>query len=104
VAALVLVPLIGLKWVLIAGGLIDIAVGAALFVWNDRSGAKHVRSGRRIAIGSAVTAVIVVGLVAISPLTPARMASGVYRYAAVLPPSMYRYYFYRDGRTASVSV
>lgn len=104
IAALVLVPLIGLKWVLIAGGLLDIALGAALFVWNDRSRVEPARPGRRIAVGSAVTAIIVVGLIAISPLTPARMASGVYRYAAVLPPSMYRYYFYRDGRTASVSV
>src|SRR5207244_3575232 len=57
-----------------------------------------------LSIGGAVTAAIIVAIVALAPLTPARMASGVYRYAAVLPPSLYRYLFYRDGRTASVSV
>jgi predicted membrane-bound spermidine synthase len=104
IAALVLVPLIGLKWVLIAGGLIDIVAGAALFFWNDRSRREPDRQPSRIWVSGAATAVVVAGLVVISPFTPARMASGVYRYAAVMPANLYRYYFYRDGRTASVSV
>ncbi len=104
VAALVLVPLIGLKWVLIAGGLIDIAVGAALFIWNDRSRSEIVRPRSRLWVGVPATAVIIAALVLLSPFTPARMASGVYRYATVLAPNLYRYFFYRDGRTASVSV
>jgi hypothetical protein len=37
VAALVLVPLIGLKWVLVGGGVIDIGVGIALLLWQRRA-------------------------------------------------------------------
>src|SRR5436305_14914368 len=40
----------------------------------------------------------------LTPFSPARLASGVYRYAYVPDASLYRYLFYRDGRTASVSV
>lgn len=103
IAALVLVPLIGLKWLLISGGLIDVAVGAALFIWSDRARGTRPNQ-RRLWIAGPATAVVIAGLVSLSPLTPARMASGVYRYAAVMPPDMYHYFFYRDGRTASVSV
>ena len=100
IAALVLVPVIGLKGVLIAGGLIDIAVGGALFAWSGRT----FWTDPRLRVAAMATAGGLIAVVALSPLTPARMASGVYRYAMVLEPNLYKYTFYRDGRTASVSV
>jgi len=104
IAALVLIPLIGLKWVLVAGGLIDIGVGVALVIWSGRDRTETIRSRRQIWVGVVATPILVATLVVLSPFTPARMASGVYRYAAVTAPDLYRYFFYRDGRTASVSV
>jgi spermidine synthase len=99
-AALVLVPLIGLKWVLISGGLIDIGVGVALFVALSR--AKPKASALRVtAIG---TAVIIAAIVFVSPFDQARLASGVYRYKTVYGNDVFKYFFYKDGRTATVSV
>jgi MFS family permease len=103
IAALVLVPLIGLKWVLVTGGLIDIAVGGALLVWAGRV------APRNFALASLnaampVTLVALVAFIAISPFDHARLGSGVYRYKHVYGNDVFKYFFYRDGRTATVSV
>ncbi len=62
IAALVLVPMIGLKWVLISGGLIDITVGAALFALRDGSRPVALRRHGRIWIGGiGTTSIVTVG-------------------------------------------
>ena len=104
VAALILIPLIGLKWVLISGGVIDMGVGLALWIWVDRFEGVSVRRHARLWGAVAATAVGLVAIIKLSPFSPARLASGVYRYAAVPNAQIYRYVFYRDGRTSSVSV
>jgi spermidine synthase len=97
IAALLLVPLIGLKALLIVGGVIDIAVGVVLLLRAQQASAPMMGALAATALGIAFLAFL-------SPFTPATLASGVYRYAAVPDASVYRYFFYKDGRTASVSV
>jgi spermidine synthase len=97
VAALVLVPLLGLKWVLIAGGLIDVAVGVAL-LWrrNDR------QQSWTLPVGATLGAIAAIAI--ITPFAPQRLGSGVFRYKFVPTEKDLRYLYYKDGRTASVSV
>jgi spermidine synthase len=95
-AALVLVPLIGLKWVLVCGGLIDIGVGVALLLWHG--------ADRRWTAALVITLGAIVGFAVISPFDQARLASGVYRYKTVYGNNVFNYFFYKDGRTATVSV
>ncbi|HET9426115.1 MAG TPA: fused MFS/spermidine synthase [Gemmatimonadaceae bacterium] len=108
VAALLLVPLIGLKWVLIGGGLIDIGVGIVLLLRNRQPARESARSrafghrGWTLAIGLSLG--LIVGIALTTPFAPARLASGVYRYKVVPGNDVFRYLFYRDGRTATVSV
>ena len=100
-AALLLLPLIGLKWVLIGGGLIDIGVGAALLAWPR---GERAQSQRGWSTPIAITLGAIIGIALITPFDPGRLASGVYRYKAVPARDYFTYLFYEDGRTASVSV
>jgi spermidine synthase/MFS family permease len=97
-AALVLVPLIGLKWVLIGGGVVDIAVGVALLAWQ-RSGAR-----RNLTVPLGATLAAIAGLALVTPFAPAKLGSGVFRYKYVPTEKDLRYLFYKDGRTATVGV
>jgi spermidine synthase len=98
-AALVLVPLIGLKWVLIGAGIIDIAVGIALFAWQRRKG---VERNWTFSIGATLAAII--GIAVVTPFAPSKLGSGVFRYKFVPTEKDLRYLFYKDGRTATVGV
>jgi predicted membrane-bound spermidine synthase len=97
-AGLILMPLLGLKLLLIAGALADIALGVWLVT---RAGTTGVR---RLALAVAATA----GLVAIIGVTArfslAKLTSGVYRLGLIASNSDYTVPFYKDGRTASVSL
>ena len=132
-AGLVLMPLLGLKWLLVAGAFVDIGLGIWLLARVDAlrgalrgappaaregddaaaAGARGRRAGRarplRRAWDSPVTdalvgAAILVVLAASVPLDRAVLTSGVYRYATVSAPGDFVVPFYRDGRTATVSV
>ena len=104
VAALVLVPSIGLKGVLIAGGLIDIGVGIALLLWRGVTPSPSTRDDKRWTVALAATAGVILAISFISQFDPARLASGVYRYKVVYGNDVFNYFFYKDGRTATVSV
>jgi spermidine synthase/MFS family permease len=129
-AGLVLMPLLGLKWLLVVGALIDVALGLWLLArhgsfsaseappraarpaarrgagraraaWTDRTA----RAGQGALLPTAVVGVGVLLLVAtLTPFHAAVLSSGVYRYARVSDPRGYDVPFYRDGRTATVSV
>jgi predicted membrane-bound spermidine synthase len=98
VAVHVLVPGMGLKLTLIVGTLADMLLGALLLRYAEGA------SRRILAL-----AAVLLGLVAAtataraSILDPERLASGVYRYGEAWR-SFGRVAFYRDGKSASVSV
>jgi spermidine synthase len=100
-AGLVLMPLIGVKLLLIQGAVIDMAIGVLLL----RIAAGAVEPQRRFAYLSAMAmAVLVIYAIVNIPLDRNLLSSGVYRYAAVPDATSREVVFHRDGRTATVTV
>ncbi|MDQ8165561.1 MAG: spermidine synthase [Gemmatimonadota bacterium] len=101
-AALVLMPLVGLKTLLIAGGVIDMALGTWLMFLAGRKDAET----RRFAVGLiGATVVVALGGAINANFDRGVLISGVFRYGtAPRPGERTGIVFYEDGRTASVSV
>lgn len=100
-AGLLLLPALGVRGTLILGGTLDLALGC----WLLWSSARLRVGGTRTAqlATAAATAVVLVSV--LSPgFDPSVLASGVFRYGAVPAPGARDILFYKDGRTASVSV
>ncbi|MDB4889884.1 MAG: Spermine synthase [Gemmatimonadetes bacterium] len=101
-AALVLLPVLGLKWLLVGGAAIDVALGVALLMW-ERRGAPEWVGQRRFA-----PAMVIVGLMflvgARANFDRGVLTSGVFRYGNAKAPRQSDMVYYADGRTATVSV
>ena len=92
-------PLLGLKNLMIFGGCLDIVLGLALF-WNIAP--RVDRKAPALATAGCVC-VVVVSLLFVN-LDPYKMASGVYREGTLMTPTGSDIVFYKDGKTATVSV
>ena len=111
-AGLLLMPLLGLKLLLIGGAIVDIGLGLALLLAVARAAEgdptrpstrlRHPMS-RLTALTVGVGAFIALVAIAVD-FDPIRLTSGVYRYAVVPRRGDYSIPFYRDGRTATVSI
>ncbi|MBV9879430.1 MAG: fused MFS/spermidine synthase [Gemmatirosa sp.] len=106
-AGLVLLPVLGLKWLLVCGALVDVSLGFVLLLLPAFA-ARRTASGRA-ELGSTLAVAAVATLMLVTAATriqfhPAVLSSGVYRYARVSSPADMIVPFYRDGRTATVSV
>jgi len=100
-AALWLMPLVGLRVMLIVGGALDIALGLWL-LWRRTAGTPAFRQTATLATAAGIA---VVGMSIISPsFDPGILSSGVFRYGTVPERGARTIVFYEDGRTASVSV
>jgi spermidine synthase len=100
-AALVLMPLLGLKTLLVSGGVIDMALG----VWLMFIAGRKAADTRRFAAALAGATVLVVVMAALNVhFDRSVITSGVFRYGRVPAPGSRNIVFYKDGRTASVSV
>ncbi|MEP6620844.1 MAG: fused MFS/spermidine synthase [bacterium] len=101
-AALVLLPWLGLKWLLIGGAAIDVGLGLTLLIrdhgavrwWADR------RAWSPALIG--VGLLFVIG--ARADFDQGILTSGVFRYGRTRAAGTASMAFYSDGRTATVSV
>lgn len=129
-AGLVLLPLVGLKWLLVLGALLDVSLGVWLLAthaalaegapgdvphglpgaapavgrrWAD-GGSAASGEARALAPVAAVGTAVLVILAGATPFDPAVLTSGVYRYGVVSDPGRFTIPFYADGRTATVSV
>jgi spermidine synthase len=101
-SALVLMPMIGLKPLLIAGGAIDMGLGIWLMFLAGRDRPDTRRFAILLAGG---TALVIFGGAINTDFRKGLLVSGVFRYGTT--PSRDEdsgIVFYRDGRTASVSV
>jgi spermidine synthase len=100
-AALVLIPALNLKGTLVLGAAIDMSLGiyiVARFFFA-------VPSGRRLLLITAGGgAIVVANAVFTQHFDRGLLTSGVYRYATAPEPGTRILAFYRDGRTATVSV
>ncbi len=100
-AALWLMPLVGLRAMLIIGGALDIGIGVWL-LFRASLERPEVRQTAKLATAAALA--VVLGA-AISPsFDPGILSSGVFRYGTVPDRGSRTILFYEDGRTASVSV
>ena len=113
IAGLILMPLLGLKLLLIAGALVDIALGLALLLVVARANEGDMTrpstrlrppSTSRLMAATVLIAGFVALIVIVVDFDPMRLTSGVYRYAVLPKKGDYTVPFYRDGRTATVSI
>jgi hypothetical protein len=100
-AGFLLMPLIGLKGLIVGGATLDMALGAAILFLDRR------RSGfalRLAYVGIAVTVVAFAAGAFTKNFDHRLLNSGVYRYGSISDPGTWEELFYKDGRTATVSV
>ncbi|MGH7528468.1 MAG: hypothetical protein ACREMX_17380, partial [Gemmatimonadales bacterium] len=99
-AGLLLLPLIGLKALLVTGAAVDILIGAALLALAGQSGA---RVRRLVLAGGVATVAATVAIAVGTKLDRELMVSGVFRTGRLYPAGSWDMAFYRDGRTATVA-
>jgi spermidine synthase len=100
-AGLVLLPLVGLKALLVDGAVVDMALGVVLL----RASGAATRREQRFAYGAAlVMAIATIASLALNRFDHVMLSSGVYRYGSLPNPVGRHIIFYRDGRTATVAV
>jgi spermidine synthase len=104
---IILLPLIGVKAMLVAGAVTDMAIGV-LLVWHASD--RRIGQGllafapRKLAGGLATaTAAVCVLVMARVHLDQRVLSSGVYRHGLVREGGPWEMEYYRDGRTATVS-
>jgi spermidine synthase len=102
IAALVLLPLVGLKALLATGALLDMAIGAAVLWWaaNRLGGLTLRRSAMR---GSVAVAAVALVAIVTPGFDQSLLLSGVFRYGVKPAPGSREVLYYADGRTATVS-
>jgi hypothetical protein len=102
-AGLLLLPVLGLKWLLVAGASIDVVLGLALIAAD--SGRRLMAPAQRWQLGAAgAVAALLCAIFVRTNFDPTYITSGVYRYGGVQDPGSRKVLFYKDGRTATVSV
>ncbi|MBA2683527.1 MAG: spermidine synthase [Gemmatimonadaceae bacterium] len=100
-AGLVLLPLVGLKLLLVGGALVDMALGFQLLRVAGAGSQKGVRLATRAAF---VMIIAAIASIAFNHFDQVVLSSGVYRYGSLPDPRGRHIDFYRDGRTATVAV
>ncbi|MEP7065193.1 MAG: fused MFS/spermidine synthase [Gemmatimonadota bacterium] len=101
IAALVLLPLVGLKTLLVAGAVVDMALGVMLLRISGPD--TQLRQQRAYIVAGAMALAAVVSVV-FNHFDQVMLSSGVYRYGSLPDPTGRNIIFYRDGRTATVAV
>ena len=100
-AALVLLPLIGLKWLLVGGAAIDVLLGALLLALPESN---VNRVARRWWVVPVAAGVLIAAVGSFTNFDRSVLTSGVYRYARARAPGSLNVPFFADGRTATISV
>jgi spermidine synthase len=93
-------PLLGLKGLITLGATLDILLGLALLWFASRSAGDF----RTPIFATAAALIAVAGTLLFVHLDPYKMASGVYRFGTILERGKIDLLYYRDGKTASVSL
>ncbi len=101
IAGLVAMPLLGVRTLIIVSAALDMALGVVVLVY---AGSLSV-SRRRFGYGSAaVAATAVAAMLVADGVDPGVLSGGVFRYGTPRPPWLAEVPYYRDGRTATISV
>ncbi|HEY7860989.1 MAG TPA: fused MFS/spermidine synthase, partial [Gemmatimonadaceae bacterium] len=100
-AALVLLPLVGLKALLVEGAVVDMALGVILL----RVSGGNVQRNRQLAYLAGFGMVLVsIASLTFNHFDHVLLSSGVYRYGTIPDSALRKVIFYRDGRTSTVTV
>jgi spermidine synthase len=100
-AGLILLPLLGVKFLLIAGAAIDVAVGLVLlFIAIPRTNS----SRAPVLATAAIAAVLILAGASAIRFDRTLLGSGVYRFGGLPTPGEFVTTFYKDGRTATVTI
>jgi len=101
-AGLALLPLLGVKLLVIAGAALDVAIGLVLL----RVAFRRAVTPQAQTIPTLLFASILVLVFGASTVRfdQSLLASGVYRFGGIPTPGEFKMIFYQDGRTSSVSV
>ena len=100
-AALVLLPMVGLKWLLVGGAALDVLLGALLLALPESNVGRGARRWWAVPLGAGAI-VAVIGLM--TDFDRSVLTSGVFRYARARAPGSMNVPFFADGRTATISV
>jgi spermidine synthase len=97
----VLMPMLGVRLALSTAALLDLFIGLAILKLQSRS-ENDLAKLRYAAIASVMVFAVIISQ---TPFDPLQLASGVFRHGtAKLSADDYQSLFYRDGKTASISV
>ena len=99
-AGLVLMPLIGVKALLVVGAAVDMGLGVALLA---RSRGQWLTSSRLAPAMAAASLLVIVGVTYGARFDKIMLSHGVYRSRSLPKPGLDSVLFYKDGRTATVS-
>jgi predicted membrane-bound spermidine synthase len=94
----VLMPLLGVKGVILCGAGIHLGLGLSRLARQSRAPSR--RAAAAIALGAGLTAAVLLFV----RLDPLRMTSGVYRTGKATVPAGARVEYLRDGKTATISL
>jgi spermidine synthase len=94
-------PQFGVKNLIGVGAGLDIALGVSLLYIALAPGRERIRAVAEALVVSVCAGAV---LLVFSNITPAKLASGVFRYQRSEVPPNLTFYFYRDGKTASINV
>ncbi|NIN72165.1 MAG: spermidine synthase [Gemmatimonadetes bacterium] len=100
-AGFLLMPLIGLKGLIVGGATLDMALGAVILFIDRRRSPFALRLSY---VGIAATVVAFAVGAFTKNFDHRLLNSGVYRYGTIAEPGTWEELFYKDGRTATVSV
>ncbi|HEU5175691.1 MAG TPA: fused MFS/spermidine synthase [Gemmatimonadaceae bacterium] len=101
-AGVVLMPVLGLKWLLVVGGLADVVLGVALLAWAwERTPFRNpaLARGALVATGG-----LIFVIVTMTRFDPAVLSSGVFRRRAMPERGAFTILHHVDGRTATVTM
>jgi predicted membrane-bound spermidine synthase len=100
-AGLVLMPLIGVKALLVTGALADMVLGVVLLA---RGGNRWFTANRLAPIAAVASVLVIAGVLSAAQFDRELLAGGVYRSRQLPKAGVDSVIFYQDGRTATVAV
>ena len=95
-----LIPMIGLRLSLFAAAVVDMLIGLVLLRWR----AGDLKSSSHVFLAAGLVLVCAVATMRYAPFDPMVLSSGVYRSGQAELAETDEVIYYRDGKTASVSV
>lgn len=100
IAALVVLPMLGVRAVLLGGAAIDMLLGALLF----KAAVSRVRAVRLDTVAVVATSIVVILLIPWGSVSQQYLVSGVFRHGRLIREQPFEILYYGDGRTATAAV